>query len=173
MKNESVKKSLEKSKNILEEKRKMVKRKNLHKKDQHVYNNCNELRSRAINRAQVSENVTCQRLKPTKNKLSFCYGYLVIENQLLGEKNVEKELKFKLLPITQQNKLRINIIFSSKPTYWTTHQNIKLTIRLNSLIRSLTLYICKAKFITKIDYFTNFCLFIHKCFHVNKPRVFR
>ena len=42
MKNESVKKSLEKTKNVLEEKRKMVKRKTC-KKDQHVYNNCYEL----------------------------------------------------------------------------------------------------------------------------------
>ena len=42
MKNESVKKSLEESKNVLEEKRKMAKRKI------HVYNNCYELRSRAI-----------------------------------------------------------------------------------------------------------------------------
>ena len=49
MKNESVKKSLEKSKNVLEEKRKTVKRKICIKKDTHVYNNCYELRSRAIN----------------------------------------------------------------------------------------------------------------------------
>ena len=48
MKNESVKKSLEKSKNVLEEKRKMVKQKICMKKDQDVYNNCYELRSRAI-----------------------------------------------------------------------------------------------------------------------------
>ena len=53
MKNQSVKKSLEKSKNVLEEKRKIVKRKIRHKKtkakkDTHVYNNCYELRSRAI-----------------------------------------------------------------------------------------------------------------------------
>ena len=46
MKNESVKRSLEKSKNVREEKNSQAK--NLHKKDQHVYNNCNELRSRAI-----------------------------------------------------------------------------------------------------------------------------
>ena len=49
MKNESVKKSPEKSKNALEEKRKNCQAKNLHKKDQHVYNNCYELLSRAIN----------------------------------------------------------------------------------------------------------------------------
>ena len=48
MKNESVKKSLEKSKNVLEEKRKTVKRKICIKKDTHVYYNCYELRSRAI-----------------------------------------------------------------------------------------------------------------------------
>ena len=41
--------SHEKSKNVLEEKRKNSQAKNLHKKDQHVYNNCYELRSRAIN----------------------------------------------------------------------------------------------------------------------------
>ena len=45
---ESVKKSLEKSTNVLEEKRKNVKQKKLHKKDTHVYNNCYEFRSRAI-----------------------------------------------------------------------------------------------------------------------------
>ena len=48
MKNESVKKSIEKSKNVPEEKRKMVKWKICIKKDQHVYNNCYELRSSAI-----------------------------------------------------------------------------------------------------------------------------
>ena len=47
MKNESVKKSLEKSKNVLEEKRKIVNRKICIKKT-HVYNNCYELRSSAI-----------------------------------------------------------------------------------------------------------------------------
>ena len=47
MKNKSVKKSLEKSKNVLEEKRKNGQAKKLHKKDQHVYNNCYELLSRA------------------------------------------------------------------------------------------------------------------------------
>ena len=45
MKNGSVKKSLEKSKN---EKRKNSHAKNLQKKYQRVYNNCYELRSRAI-----------------------------------------------------------------------------------------------------------------------------
>ena len=55
MKNESVKKSLEESKNVLE-KRKMVKPKKLHKKDQHVYSNCYELRSKEIKRkAPLSE----------------------------------------------------------------------------------------------------------------------
>ena len=46
MKNEGVKKSFEKSKNVLEEKRKIVKQKNCIK-NRHVYNNCNELHSRA------------------------------------------------------------------------------------------------------------------------------
>ena len=54
MKNEGVKKSPEKSKNVPEEKSKMVKRTICHKKDQHVYNNCNELRSRAINQPFVT-----------------------------------------------------------------------------------------------------------------------
>ena len=49
MMNESVKKSHEKSKIVLEEKRKIVKQKTCIKKDTHVYNNCYELRSRAIN----------------------------------------------------------------------------------------------------------------------------
>ena len=48
MMNESVKKSLENSKNVLEEKSKIVKQKNCIKKNKHVYNNCYELRSRAI-----------------------------------------------------------------------------------------------------------------------------
>ena len=47
MKHETAKKSLEKSKNVLEEKRKIVRQKNFIKKT-HVYNNCYELRSRAI-----------------------------------------------------------------------------------------------------------------------------
>ena len=46
MKKEIVKKSLEKSRNVLAEKRKSVKQKNLHK-DKHVYNNCYGLHSRA------------------------------------------------------------------------------------------------------------------------------
>ena len=53
MKNESEKKSLEKSKNVLEEKRKIIKRKNCIRKDTHVYNNCYELRSRSINHENV------------------------------------------------------------------------------------------------------------------------
>ena len=56
MKNESVKKSLEKSKNVLEEKRNMVKRKICIKTDQHVYNNSYELRSRAINKSMTEYN---------------------------------------------------------------------------------------------------------------------
>ena len=48
MKNKSVKKSLVKSKNVLEEKQKNHQAKNLHKEDQHVYNNYYELRSRSI-----------------------------------------------------------------------------------------------------------------------------
>ena len=52
MNNESAKKSLEKSKNVPEEKRKMVGRKICIEKDQHVYNNCYERRSRAIKKAK-------------------------------------------------------------------------------------------------------------------------
>ena len=40
--------ALENSKNVLEEKRKIVERKICIKKDQHVYHNFHELRSRAI-----------------------------------------------------------------------------------------------------------------------------
>ena len=47
MNNESVK-PLDKSKNVLEEKRKMIKQKVCTKKNKNVYNNCYELRSRAI-----------------------------------------------------------------------------------------------------------------------------
>ena len=53
--NEIVKKSLEKSQNVLEEKRKIVKRKICIKKDTHVYNNCYELRSRAINQMKSTK----------------------------------------------------------------------------------------------------------------------
>ena len=56
MKKESVKMSLEKSKNVLEEKRKIVKRTICIKKDQHVYNNCYELRSRAIKKIFIGQN---------------------------------------------------------------------------------------------------------------------
>ena len=45
MKNESVKKTREKSKNVLE---KFGQAKKVLEKDQHVYNDCYELRSRAI-----------------------------------------------------------------------------------------------------------------------------
>ena len=44
-----MKKSLEKSKNIIEEKRKKCQAKICIEKHQHVYNNCDELSSRAIN----------------------------------------------------------------------------------------------------------------------------
>ena len=47
--NESLKNSLERPNNVVEEKRKNGQAKNLHKKDQHVYNNYYELRSGAIN----------------------------------------------------------------------------------------------------------------------------
>ena len=50
--NESVKKPREKSKNVLEEKRKIVKQNICIKKVTHVYNNCYELRSRAIKQTQ-------------------------------------------------------------------------------------------------------------------------
>ena len=47
-----MKKSLANSRNVLEEKRKKYRAKNLHKKE-HVYNNCYELRSRAINKFKL------------------------------------------------------------------------------------------------------------------------
>ena len=60
--NESVKKSLEKSKNVLEEKRKSVKQKIcIKKRHTHVYNNCYELRSRAINKMQKIQKNLFQR----------------------------------------------------------------------------------------------------------------
>ena len=60
MENEIVKKSLEKSKNVLEEKRKNVKQKICIKKDTHVYNNCYELRSRAINNTYAHKHTHTQ-----------------------------------------------------------------------------------------------------------------
>ena len=54
IKNESVKKSLEKLKNVLGEERKNGQAKNLHKR--HVYKNCYELRSRAIEHQNYPEN---------------------------------------------------------------------------------------------------------------------
>ena len=48
MLNESVKRSLEKSKNVLEEKRNIVKQKICIKKYTHVFNKCDDLRSIAI-----------------------------------------------------------------------------------------------------------------------------
>ena len=50
--NESVQKSLEKSKNVLEEKHKIVKQKISIKKETHVYNNCYN-HSRAIKQIQL------------------------------------------------------------------------------------------------------------------------
>ena len=48
MKNSSLKKSLKKSKNVLEQKRK-TRQKNCKETHTYVYNNCFKLRSRAIN----------------------------------------------------------------------------------------------------------------------------
>ena len=49
MKNESVKNLLEKSQNVLEDKQAQNgQAKNLNKKEQHVYNDCYELHSKAI-----------------------------------------------------------------------------------------------------------------------------
>ena len=53
MENKSVKKSLEKSKIVLEEKGENGQAKKLHKKDQQVYNKWYELRWRAINNTNV------------------------------------------------------------------------------------------------------------------------
>ena len=63
MKSESVKKSLEKSKNVLEEKRKIVQQKNCIQKDTHVYNNCYAHRSRAIKKLSKNMN-TSQKTTP-------------------------------------------------------------------------------------------------------------
>ena len=53
--------SMEKSKNVLEEEHKYVHAKNLHKnqKDQHVYKNCYELRSRAIKHQKQTFFIKC------------------------------------------------------------------------------------------------------------------
>ena len=53
---ERVKRSLQKTKNVLEEKRKIVEQKFAFK-DQHVYNNCKELRSRAIKKLSSQQNL--------------------------------------------------------------------------------------------------------------------
>ena len=66
MKNENVKESPERSKNVLEEKRKNGQTENLHKKDQHLYNNCYELRSRAINQ-EANPNLNCPKVAQTLN----------------------------------------------------------------------------------------------------------
>ena len=66
MMNESVKKSLEKSKNVLEEKRKIAKHKICIKKDKHVYNKCHELRSRAINHLKVKNQSVKKSLEKSK-----------------------------------------------------------------------------------------------------------
>ena len=67
MKNESVKKSIEKSKDVPEEKRKMVKQNICIKIDQNVYNNCYEFRSRAI-----------KNQEKTKKSLLLLCGFNVI-----------------------------------------------------------------------------------------------
>ena len=63
MKNENMKKSLDQSKNVLEEERENGQAKNLHKKDQHIYNNYYELRSRAINNNKSREKNSIENSK--------------------------------------------------------------------------------------------------------------
>ena len=58
-----------KSKNAPEEKRKIVKRKICIKKDTHVYNNCHELRSRAINHLKKKNESVKKSLENSKNVL--------------------------------------------------------------------------------------------------------
>ena len=84
MMNESVKKSIEKSKNVLEEKRKTLKRK-ICIKNTHVYNNCYEVRSRAIKKLytknpHLKPKVTeTKKIKPLFFKLKF-YWFSVSSN---------------------------------------------------------------------------------------------
>ena len=66
--NESVKKSLEKSKNVVEEKRKIVKQK-ICIKNKDVYNNCHELRSRPINHLKMKNESVKKSLENSKNVL--------------------------------------------------------------------------------------------------------
>ena len=69
MKNENVKKSLEKLKNVLEEKRIMVKRKNCIKKTNPFTNNCHELRSKAIKKhSRTSPDIHFKEYSLTKQK---------------------------------------------------------------------------------------------------------
>ena len=71
--NENVKKPLEKSTNVLEGKRQMVKQKNLHKKEQSVYNNCYD-HSRAIkhhekdNKSLSSRSAAINKIQITHTK---------------------------------------------------------------------------------------------------------
>ena len=74
MENKSVKKSPEKSKKVLEAENGPAKI--LHKKDQHVYNYCYELRSRAIKQTNLCNNFQTTReqklLKNRSNQPKLC-----------------------------------------------------------------------------------------------------
>ena len=71
MMNKNVKKSFENSKNVLEEKLKIVKRKICIKKDTHVYNNCYELRSRAINKANKTNTMLAKQIARINRQRNF------------------------------------------------------------------------------------------------------
>ena len=72
MKNESVKKPKE-VKECSRRKAQNCHAKKLHKKDTHVYNNCYELRSRAI-----KKHPTCQMVIIAQKRDLFCFGPPVV-----------------------------------------------------------------------------------------------
>ena len=80
-------KSPEKSKNVLE-KRENGQAEYLHKKDQHVYNNCYALRSRAI------KNV-CTHLKKTEpNTIRICIEISITPLRVVKKDSASIQIKF-------------------------------------------------------------------------------
>ena len=92
--------SLEKSKNVLEEKRRSIMQKICTKKNQHVYNSCYELRSRTIKKSQakdaqgnVKQKNTARRIpQTTLQQIPRCQENF-LSNQLVPTKRIELSQK--------------------------------------------------------------------------------
>ena len=107
--NESVKKSLEKSKNVLEEKRNIVKRKICIKKT-HVYDNCYELRLRAIkNLLSVIEPRGIGLI--IKILIIHCLGFVLFGDDLKTKLNFPKRTTIKIGFKVNSRRLNANLSY--------------------------------------------------------------